>query len=350
MLKNNRAGAIVLVLFAASFFRPMENCFAEAPDFPANVRAIVDGAIERMKPSLVRIHVVSTEYREGRELKMQAVGSGAIISKDGYIITNHHVAGHGERMFCTLWNREEIEAELVGTDPLTDISIIKLKPETPREFQPAVFGDSSKMQVGDSILAMGSPMALSQSVTLGIISNVEMVMPRLFGTFGRMRLDGEDVGALVRWVGHDASIYGGNSGGPLVNLHGEIIGINEIRFGLSGAIPGNLAHGVADQLIAHGKIQRSWLGFDVQPRFKHSQAERGVLIGGVVADSPASRAGLQAGDLLLSLGEAPTNVRYDEEMPDFMRLVTSLPIGKPVAALVERGGKEIKCELEPTER
>src|SRR5439155_8432540 len=305
-------------------------------EVPSNVRAVVASGIVRMRPALVRIHVVSTEYREGREMKMQAVGSGAIISKAGYLVTNHHVAGHGARMVCTLWNREEIEAELVGTDPLTDISVLKLKPEKPREFIPAIFGDSSKLAVGDSVLAMGSPMALSQSVTLGIISNVEMIMPRLFGTFGHLRLDGEDVGALVRWIGHDASIYGGNSGGPLVNLRGEIVGINEIRFGLSGAIPGNLAHGIADQIIAQGKIQRSWLGFDVQPRFKHSQAERGVLIGGVINDSPASRAGLEPGDLLLRIGDTPTNVRYDEEMPDFMRLVTGLPIGKPVSVLVLR--------------
>src|SRR5437588_8530862 len=242
-------------------------------EIPANVRAVVDSAITRMRPALVRIHVVSTEYRDGRELKMQAVGSGAIISKDGFLVTNHHVAGHGARMVCTLWNREEIDAELVGTDPLTDISVLKLKPRKPREFVAARFGDSSKLAVGDSVLAMGSPMALSQSVTLGIISNVEMIMPRLFGTFGHLRLDGEDVGALVRWIGHDAAIYPGNSGGPLVNLQGEIVGINEIQFGLSGAIPGNLAHQIADQIIAKGKIQRSWLGIDAQPRFKHSPAE-----------------------------------------------------------------------------
>src|SRR5947207_15705449 len=131
-----------------------------------------------MRPAVVRIHVGSTEEREGREMKMQAVGSGAIISKDGYLVTTHHVAGHGARMVCTVWNREEIEAELVGTDPLTDISVLKLKPEKPREFAAAGFGDSSKMRVGDYVLAMGSPMALSQSVTLGIISNSEMVMPR----------------------------------------------------------------------------------------------------------------------------------------------------------------------------
>lgn len=325
-------------------------CFgpACAAQVAANVRAAVEPAIARMRPSLVRIHVVSTEFREGREIKMQAVGSGAIISKDGYIITNHHVAGHAARMVCTLWNREEIDAELVGTDPLTDISIIKLTPEKPREFTPAVFGDSSALQVGDSILAMGSPMALSQSVTLGIISNVEMTMPKLFGQ--QMRLDGEDVGALVRWIGHDAAIYGGNSGGPLVNLRGEIVGINEIRFGLSGAIPGNLAKGVAEQLIAHGKIQRSWLGIDVQPQFKHSEDEHGVLVGGVIADSPAGQAGLQAGDLLLRIGDTPTNVRYDEQMPDFMRLTTSLPLEKEVSATFMRAGKQMTVQLKPVER
>jgi serine protease Do len=303
-----------------------------------------------MRPALVRIRVVFTEYRDGRELKSQAVGSGAIITKDGYIVTNHHVAGHAARLICTLWNREEIEAELIGTDPLTDISVIKLRPEQPREFVPATFGDSSKSMVGDSVLAMGSPMALSQSVTLGIISNGEMIMPRMFGTMGQMRLDGEDVGALVRWIGHDAAIYGGNSGGPLVNLKGEIIGINEIRFGLSGAIPGNLARYVSQELIAHGKLQRSWLGLDVQPLFKHGKDEKGVLVSGVVKASPAARAGLQAGDLLMRVGDQPTNVRYEEEMPDFMRLVTSLPIGKEVTLTALRAGKELPFRLVPVER
>lgn len=321
-------------------------------EIPAVARGAVDDAIAKMRPALVRIHVVSTEYREGRELKMQAVGSGAIIRKDGYIITNHHVAGHAARLLCTLWNREEVEAELVGTDPLTDISVIKLKPEQPRDFVAAEFGDSSKMSVGDPVLAMGSPMALSQSVTLGIVSNGEMIMPKLFGTMGRFRLDGEDVGTLVRWIGHDAAIYGGNSGGPLVNLRGQIIGINEIHFGLSGAIPGNLAHGIADELIAHGKISRSWLGLDVQPLFKHVESKdaRGLLISGVVSDSPSARAGLQAGDLLMTLDGHPTNARYEEQLPDFMRLVTGLPIGKEVKAVVLRAGKEMSFTLVPVER
>src|SRR3984957_16685655 len=245
-------------------------------------RVQIDFAIGKFKTALVRIRVVSSEFGEGREIKEQAVGSGAIISKDGYLITNHHVAGHATRMFCTLWNREEMEAELIGTDPMTDISILRLKQEQPREFEPVSFGDFSKLRVGDPVLAMGCPMALSQSVTLGIVSNTEMIMPR-FGGGGRFRLDGEDVGSLVKWIAHDAAIYGGNSGGPLVDMHGEIIGINEISFGLSGAIPGNLAKSVAQELIAHHKIERSWLGFDAQPIFKHFDGDRhGILISGVL--------------------------------------------------------------------
>jgi serine protease Do len=315
---------------------------------PAATREMVESAISRMRPALVRIHVVSTDYRDGREIKMQAVGSGAIITKDGFLITNHHVAGHGARMVCTLWNREEIDADLIGTDPLTDISILKLRPEQPRDFIPAAFGDSSAMRVGDSVLAMGSPMALSQSVTLGIISNTEMVMARAFG--GGMQLDGEDVGALVKWIGHDAAIYGGNSGGPLINLKGQIVGINEIRFGLSGAIPGNLARGIAEQLMKNGKIIRSWLGLDVQPVFKHSKTDHGVMISGVVNDSPASKAKLEAGDLMLKLNGHPTDVRYQEQMPEYMRIATSLPIGKEVDAVILRAGKEMKVKLTPVER
>ena len=314
------------------------------------LRAQIESAIAKVRPALVRIRVVSADYSDGREIKMQAVGSGVIITKDGYLVTNHHVAGHGRRMFCTLWNRDEIEAELIGTDPLTDISVLKLKPDKPREFAPASFGDVSKVQVGDSVLAMGSPMALSQSVTLGIISNTEMVMPRFWGSRARFRLDGEDVGGLVRWIGHDAPIFGGNSGGPLVNLKGEIIGINEISFGLAGAIPANLAHSIAEQLMAHGKIERSWMGIDVQPLFKHSDEEHGVVISGVLDHSPASQAGLKAGDLLLRIDNTATDVRFDEEMPRFMRLVTSLKIGREVPALIKRDGKEMTVRLSPIER
>jgi serine protease Do len=317
---------------------------------PSELRSQIDSAIAKVKPALVRIRVVSTDYSEGREVKMQEVGSGAIITKDGFLITNHHVAGHAARIFCTLWNREEIEAELVGTDPLTDIAIVKLKPEYPVQFKPAEFGDSSRIQVGEYVLAMGSPMALSQSVTLGIISNTEMTMPRFWGSSRRFRLDGEDVGSLVRWIGHDAAIYGGNSGGPLVNLRGKIIGINEISYGLGGAIPGNLAKSIAEQLIAKGRVQRSWFGLDMQPLFKRSADKRGVLISGVLEHSPAEKAGFKPGDVLLRLGGSPTDVRFEEQMPDLMWRLASLPIGREVTVVVKRDGKEITLRPAPIER
>jgi serine protease Do len=317
---------------------------------PSVLRSQIDSAIAQVKPALVRIRVVSTDYSEGREVKMQEVGSGAIITKDGYLITNHHVAGHAARIFCTLWNREEVEAELVGTDPLTDISILKLKPEQPMEFKPASFGDSSKIQVGEYVLAMGSPMALSQSVTLGIISNTEMTMPRFWGSTRRFRLDGEDVGSLVRWIGHDAAIYGGNSGGPLVNLRGKIIGINEISYGLGGAIPGNLAQSVAKELMATGRVRRSWLGLDAQPLFKRSGEKHGVLISGVIENSPADKAGFKPGDRLLRLGKTITDVRFEEQMSDVMWQLAGLTIGQEVTAVVKRDGKEITLHPVPIER
>jgi len=313
-------------------------------------RAAVDTAISRVRPALVRIQVVSTDYREGREIKRQTVGSGVIITKEGHLVTNHHVAGHGARMICTLWNREEIEAELIGTDALADVAVLKLKPAQPRTFKFAEWGDSSKIRVGDAVLAMGSPMALSQSVTLGILSNTEMVMPRMFGSGGRMELDGENVGSLVRWIGHDAAIYGGNSGGPLVDLKGRVIGVNEISFGLSGAIPGNLARAVAQELMARGKVLRSWLGLDLQPLFKHTEGDRGVVVGGVISDSPASRAGMHPGDLLLSIAGKQTNAKYEEQIPDVMRIVTSLEIGREVDLSVLRDGKELKLRISPVER
>src|SRR6476646_11574695 len=134
-------------------------------------QAAIDDALSKVAPSLVRIHVVSVEFQEGREIKREAAGSGTIISADGHVLTNHHVAGRTRAIIGTLATREEIPAELVGTDPLSDIAILKLKPPKPRTFPVAHFGDSTKLKVGERVLALGSPLALSQSVTMGIVSN-----------------------------------------------------------------------------------------------------------------------------------------------------------------------------------
>jgi len=314
----------------------------------ASGRAAIEYAVAKVKPALVRIHVVSTSYRNGREMKFQSSGSGVIISDEGHVVTNHHVAGHAKRLLCTLSDRSEVEAELIGTDATTDIAVIKLSPErAPYPF--VTFGDSDAVLVGDRVLAMGSPLSLSQSVTLGIVSNTEMVMPRRMG-FGEFRLDGEDVGSMVKWIGHDAEIFPGNSGGPLVDLQGNIIGINEISFGLGGAIPGNLAKRVADDLIEYGMVPRSWLGITVQPLLKHGDLSQGILVTGAIDGSPAAEGGVQSGDILIELAGEPVRVRYDEELPDFNRLVASLPIGKTVTAKVIREDELKNLKLTTTQR
>ena len=307
----------------------------------------IQAAERQVRPALVRIHVVSTNYRDGRELKYESTGSGVIISKDGYLISNHHVAGHAIRLFCTLSDNERFEAELIGTDPLTDIAVLKLLSQKEREFPAAIFGDSDRIEVGDTVLAMGSPMALSQSVTKGIVSNTKMVMPVFYnGHFG-FNLDGENVGTVVRWIGHDAAIFGGNSGGALVDLKGEVIGINEIKFGLGGAIPANLAREVAKQLIEQRRVSRSWIGLEVQPLLKHIDQDQGILVSSVLDDSPAGRAGFVSGDILLALDDKKFAVHYPEQLPLFNQHVTALSVSNDVRALILRDGKEIELTLRP---
>jgi len=315
------------------------------------VRKAVEKAVARVKPALVQIHVVMVAYYEGQEKKFDGYGSGAIIDKKGFVLTNHHVAGHAARLFCILSNKEELEAELVGTDALSDIAVIRIKSDGKREFPCAVFGDSSALKVGDRVMAMGSPVSISQSVTLGIVSNTEMVMPRLFEDYGiRFLMDGEDVGSLVRWIAHDAQIFGGNSGGPLVNLNGEIVGINEISIGLGGAIPSNLARGVAAQIMATGSVTRAWLGFDLQTQLKWAANKKGALIGGVIGGAPAEKAGMQPGDVLLRLAGKDVDARFREQVPLLQQMIADLPIGKAVEAVVSRAGGEKVLTIIPVVR
>lgn len=302
----------------------------------------------RVYPALVRISVVILSPESGRLQKFSGAGSGVIISKDGYVITNHHVAGKAKRLICRLPDGEEIEAVLVGTDPLADIAVLKLKlDERKNKDKPlatAVFGDSDKVRVGDTIFAMGSPVAVSQSVTKGIVSNTKMIFPELFWPF-TFELDGENVGTLIRWITHDARIYGGNSGGPLVNRDGEVIGINEISLGLGGAIPGNVVKSVAAQIIKTGKVQRSWTGLECQPRLKDASLAKGVLVGGVIGGSPAAQAGFKPGDVITEYDGAPVDCSIPEDLPVFNSLVASVPIGKTVKATVIRGKETLILSL-----
>jgi serine protease Do len=300
-------------------------------------------AIDAVYPALVRIKVVVPRFSGGREIRMQAGGSGAIISADGYVITNHHVAGKATSIVCVLSNKEEIQAKRVGTDAMTDICVLKLQDK--RTYPFVKFGDSSKVKVGDTVLAMGSPGSISQSVTAGVASNVDLILP-----WGSLKLDGENVGSVVKWIAHDAAIFPGNSGGPLVNLDGEIIGINEIGLGLSGAIPGNLAKRVVAEILADGKPRRSSLGIIIQPLLKTGGRKTGALVSGVLKDTPAERAGFKAGDIILYYNNHPITVRFGEDMPVFNQIALDTPVGEPVRAVVERGGKLVTLTIKSTLR
>jgi len=308
-------------------------------------RAAIDRAIAAVYPSLVRVSVVALQWNGGREIKLESSGSGTIISADGFVVTNHHVAGRAARIVCTLPTNEEIPAELIGTDPMADIALLKLVPPSARTFPAARFGRSAGLRRGDPVLAMGSPLSLSQSVTRGIVSNPEMILPQT--SLGL--LDGEDVGTIVRWIGHDAAIYPGNSGGPLVNLAGEIVGINEISFGLGGAIPVDLARQVVQDLQRDGRVRRAWTGLEVQP-LVGTQAGPGGLVSWVADGSPADSAGVEIGDVLVRVNDIPVNVRFAEQIPPVNHALLSLPIGKPGRLVVRRDGRDVTLTVTPVER
>jgi serine protease Do len=321
------------------------------PKVSATVDPQIDAAVQAVYPALVRIHVVSEEGGGGRMQKGRGTGSGTIISPEGFILTNHHVAGHATRITVRLADRQELRATLVGTDPLADLAVLKIDKKdlrNPETVLPvARFGDSSRLKVGDVVLAMGSPAGLSQSVTQGIVANTEMIAPG-----GAMRLDGEVVGELVRWIGHDAVIFPGNSGGPLVNLNGEIVGVNEVGIGsLGGAIPANLAKKVSDELIATGKVKRSWIGLNAQPLLKSSDAKAGVLVGGLISGSPADTAGLKAGDILTRCnGVEIAASRAPEDIPLFNRMLLESPVGSDIALEGVRDGQPLTWKVTTTQR
>ena len=344
-----------LLLVTPSFIGPVPAASAPAWGGKASgedaSRAAIQRAVDAVYPALVRIHVVYEEGQEGRMQKRRSSGSGAIISEDGYIITNHHVAGRATRLVCRLSNREEVDAVLVGTDALSDLAVLKLdltSRRNPREkLSVAKFGNSDQLAVGDVVLAMGSPAGVSQSVTKGIVANIAMISPG-----GSMVLDGERVGELVRWIGHDAVIYPGNSGGPLVNLRGEIAGVNEVGLGsLGGAIPSNLAQAVAKELIARGRVSRSWIGLEVQPLLKQMNTAKGVLVANILPDSPAQQAGLRPGDFITDYdGATVTESRAPEDIPLFNRLILNTPVGAKLKLKGTRDGKSMTWKLTTLER
>ena len=237
-----------------------------------------------------------------KERREKSLGSGVIVSPEGYVLTNNHVVDHATEITVTLRDKREMKAEVVGTDPRTDIALLKIDGTN---FPYVTLGDSSKVQVGDVALAIGNPFGVGQTVTMGIVS-----------AMGRGNLGIEEVEDFIQT---DAPINPGNSGGALVDDEGHLIGINTaILSGRSGgnqgigfAVPVNLAHHVMDQLLKNGKVERAYLGIlpqDVTPAMAKAfgaKEAKGAVVGDITADSPASHSDLKQGDIILEVNGKP---------------------------------------------
>jgi serine protease Do len=320
---------------------------------PGDDRVEYTDVIRRVFPSIVRIEAIREGPNDGRMIKAWVAGSGVVISREGHVLTNAHVATDADFFRCYLYDGEVIEARLVGEDPMTDLAVLQLDLSqraagaTPLYVAP--FGDSDTLDAGHTVFALGSPGFLSQSVTRGIVANPSMVLPEQ--TAGRLYIKGEDVGMLVRWILHDAPIFGGNSGGPLVNADGEVIGINEIGvFSLSGAIPGNLAREVASEIVERGRVIRGWSGMTVQARLKSSGSGSGVVVSDVAPDSPADDAGVQPGDVVISYAGRQIEDAEEKAIAHFYQIETSIAPGRLVPMSFQRDGTERSTELTLSER
>ena len=278
-----------------------------------------------------------------KERRERSLGSGVIVSEDGTILTNYHVVADAEEILVTLTDDREFNAEVVGSDPQSDVAVIRLK-ETPADLEPLPFGDSSKLRMGDVVLAIGNPFGLAHTVTMGIVSAT-----------GRANVGIADYEDFIQT---DAAINPGNSGGALVSLKGEFIGINTAIVSRTGgyqgigfAIPSNMAQSVMESLIEHGKVVRGWLGVVIQDMNRDLadamglDTTRGVLVSDVMEDSPAQKAGLKREDLILRVNDTKV-----DNTGQLRNTIATLGAGTEVALTILRDGQEKEITLTLGER
>jgi serine protease Do len=271
-----------------------------------------------------------------RSQKAQSLGSGVIVSSDGVIITNSHVVSEAEKIRVALKDGRELDAKLVGTDPKSDIAVLKVNAE---DLPTISIADSSKIQVGDIVLAIGNPFGLRQTVTMGIISAV-----------GRANMGITDYEDFIQT---DAAINPGNSGGALVNIRGELVGINTAILSRSGgyqgigfAIPSNMALQIKGALVKSGKVVRGWLGVAIQDVTEDLAGSLGltprigVLVSDVTSDSPAQKAGIRRGDVITAINGAKIN-----ESSQLRNLIALSGKGEKIHVDLARDGKEQTMEV-----
>ncbi len=266
-----------------------------------------------------------------RKFKSSALGSGVIVSENGYILTNNHVVKGAEEIKVILYDKREFKGKVVGTDPRTDLAVIKINA---KDLPTLSFGDSGKLKTGDIVLAVGNPFGLNQTITMGIVSAV-----------GRSNIGLADFEDFIQT---DAAINPGNSGGALVNGSGELVGINTAIFSTSGgymgvgfSIPSDMAKTVMDSIIKYGKVIRGWLGVSIQdltPELAKSlgiKETEGALITGVENDSPADKAGFKRGDLITEM-----NGKKIPDVTSLRNMVADRAPGTRVDFKIIRNGKE----------
>ncbi|MCI5072568.1 DegQ family serine endoprotease [bacterium] len=304
------------------------------PRFFGNPNGQNNDAFEDFFGSDIFKHFFGDQGGESQqEIQRPSLGSGFIINKNGLIVTNNHVVEKASEITVTIGQDREYKAKLVGADPKTDVALIKIEPK--EELQPLVLGDSDQLQVGEIVVAIGNPFGLSHTVTQGIVSAKERTIG--FGPYDN-------------FIQTDASINPGNSGGPLFNLEGKVVGINTAIVasgqGIGFAIPINLAKNIITQLQETGSVTRGWLGVYIQKvddehaKFLGLPNNRGALVSSVQKDSPAAKAGVKAGDVILKV-DGQDIVNFN----DLPKKIANLKVGKKVTLTLWRNKKELDVPL-----